>query len=272
MPGKILLPYDRNKNIRIKKHYEIRRHSKINFMLRKFDSFYKPIVLILVLTSMLSLLYYFFFKLNFFDVTTTQIIGVQKYVSENDLRELLNNKVYGTNIFSIDVNKLQKNLMTTFLGAKGISISRDFPRTIIVEVEERVPLALIFNKVSEDIYMVDEDGYVLGLIEPGNNKLPKIEYDGEIRIGIFINKKMVPIYTQLMLALKDDNVLASSMSFSSSYTSLFVDDSVEVLIGNEKDKRVSISIVANLLKQLTFEGKKPKKIDLRYDKVIVSYD
>jgi hypothetical protein len=45
-----------------------------------------------------------------------------------------------------------------------------------------------------------------------------------------------------------------------------------VMISSDKDIKNSIKVVASLDKELNLEGKSIKKIDLRYDKVIVSYD
>jgi hypothetical protein len=62
------------------------------------------------------------------------------------------------------------------------------------------------------------------------------------------------------------------MSFADKYTRVFMEDEVEVIFSNEKSINLSIDIVASLLRKLALEGRDVRKVDLRYDKVVVSYD
>ena len=80
------------------------------------------------------------------------------------------------------------------------------------------------------------------------------------------------MYLELVNALSEHKMKVSSMSFYPKYAQLYVNEGIEALVSNDKSRSDSISILGSLLKQLQLEGKKAKKVDLRYDKVIVSYD
>ncbi|KKS19373.1 MAG: hypothetical protein UU77_C0051G0005, partial [candidate division WWE3 bacterium GW2011_GWC1_41_7] len=77
---------------------------------------------------------------------------------------------------------------------------------------------------------------------------------------------------ELVDSISEHNLKVSSMSFYPNYAQLYTEGGIEVYIGNDKSKSESVTIIADLVKQLGLEDRKVKKIDLRYDKVIVSYE
>jgi len=243
---------------------------------RRMLPFLKPIPFFACLVSLAYVTYYLLFLSGLFRVTQIKVVGVKSFVNGTDLTEVVRGNVYGQSIFSINTAELENNLLQNFQGAKYINVYKTFPAGINVEVKERVPLALVYNDNLESYFMVDEDGYVLGVVDDSTTNLPKIKYEGEIRIGLFINKDMIPIYLDLVNAISENNIKVSSMSFYPSYALLYVNDGIEVFIDNAKNKNGSVIVLKDLLNQLELESQKDmqkiKKIDLRYDKVIVSYE
>ena len=223
-----------------------------------------------LILAVLSLIYLLFIKTNRFAITDISIQGAQTYVNSHDLEALVQNKAYGTNILLLDTSKLSKNLAQTFLGAKKIQIKRALPNKLAVVVTERAPMAVIYN--DNDYYIIDDEGYVLGVSDKNALALPKIRFEGDVKVGYFINSNLVPVYLELMSALSDQNVKASSVSFYPNYVQLYLDTSTQVLLSGTKNVEESVGTFADLYKQLGLEGKTVKKIDLRYDKVIVSYE
>jgi cell division septal protein FtsQ len=217
-------------------------------------------------------LYYLLFLSSYFKVDQLRVTGAGGFVNQTDLTEVVKGRVYGKSIFSFKNEELRASLKQNFQGAKDIKVHKIYPKAIGVEVSERVPLALINNGTSENFYMVDEDGYVLGIVDEQRTILPRIRYEGDIKIGFFVDKRMVPVYLELVNALNQEQVNATSMSFYPRFAKLFLASGTEAFFSNDKNKLDSVRLMTSIIKQLEAEGKKLQKIDLRYEKVSVSYD
>ncbi|MBT7349415.1 FtsQ-type POTRA domain-containing protein [candidate division WWE3 bacterium] len=215
--------------------------------------------------------YLVFVKHRYFDIQNLQVTGTKSFVSETDLLEVAKSRAYGHNLLSFDTSEFELSLMDTFQGAREIYASKKLPNVVKIEIIEREPLAIIHNLEREHFFLIDGDGYVLGQIEPGTSNFPEISYSGAIEVGYFLEKEIVSVYFELLSSLDNEKLSASSMSVSPRYVSLYTDDSIEVLVGKDKDIPQIVSVLSDLLKQLSTEGKDVKRVDLRYDKVIVSY-
>nr|EKD99706.1 MAG: hypothetical protein ACD_22C00195G0005 [uncultured bacterium] len=246
--------------------------AKTKVFWRKMVAVVKPFAVVVCVAAIGVAGYFALFKSSFFIVDAINITGTKNFVSLSDITEVTKNRVFGKSIFDFKEQELESVLASSFKGAKEIEVTKKLPSTVDIVVMERTPLALIFNTDPENPYMVDEDGYVLGLVEKDKTNLPEIKYEGDINVGSFVDETMVPVFIELIAALNEREIDASSMSFHQRYERLFVTNGVEVLIANDKNKSESVAVLETLLKQLALEGKKVKKIDLRYDKVIVSYD
>lgn len=226
----------------------------------------------LVVLIVLLGLYLLFVKYSVFNISGTEIEGANTYVSKTDLEELIKARSYGANLITFNTQKLRKTLLNDFQGAREISVSKKYPSSLKIKVWEREPRALVYGNDQSKLYLVDSEGYVLGRVSEKTTNLPKIFYDGEIAVGFFLNKELMSVYFELINAADIEKISASSVSIYSEYLVMYVEDSIEVLIGKSKDKSESIRILSNLLEQLKTEGKSAKRVDLRYDKVVVSYN
>ena len=239
---------------------------------RRFLKFANLLIFIAITLGLMGGLYYIFGISDFFKISNIEIIGAKSFVNHRDIKEVLQTKLYGKNILTIDVNASEKALSNTFLGAKNITLERKFPNRIDIIVNERVPLALIYNSNSPNVFMIDEDGYALGIVDENTTNLAKIRYEGDIKVGMFINKTLIPVYLELTKVLSKEEIKATSMSFYPRHVELFLNTGVKALLSSEKSITNSIGVLVSMLRQISLEGRQPRNIDLRYDKVIVSYD
>ncbi|MBP8960757.1 hypothetical protein KBG31_00860 [Patescibacteria group bacterium] len=242
---------------------------------RRFYLAFKKVKKALLTGFLVSLLlygvYYALFRSPFFIVKSLEIKGASTFVNSVDLWNYVKPKTLDQRIFLIDTKTLSKEVSEIFLGAKFIEVQKRYPSGIIVFVEERVPLALLKSDTLPEYFLVDEEGYLLGIVDPDYKNLPIINYVGELRIGEFVNRELVSTYFDLIASLAETKIKSSSMSFHKDYVSFYTKEGILVLIDNEKDKFFALSTLSQLLKSLDFEDKNPKSIDLRYDKVVVSY-
>ncbi len=238
---------------------------------RKFGKVVKALIISLSICGFVLAFYEIVLNSGTFRVSKIEISGTNTFVNETDLENLVHGKVSGKHIASLNTEIVQNLLKDNFLGAKNITVTKKLPNTVVVTVQERVPLAVVKSEKGNDYFMVDEDGYVLGLVNAETTNLPKIAYEGELYVGYFIDKDLIPLYLGLLTNLDSEKIPASSVSVSDRYVSFYIAGPTQVFVGKDKDIMSSIKLLAELVKQLGLEGKDVRKIDLRYDKVIVQY-
>ncbi len=242
---------------------------KTTYVGRRYKMFFKLSAVIIVLGGLGYFGYDWVFNSGKFDITNVQITGTQKFVNLDDVKTLVNTQVINKNYFLVKTPELEKTISTNFLGAKTIKVEKKFPNTVNVLIEERVPLAIVYKDA--DSYLIDGDGFVLGSVQQDFLDLPRINYDADIKIGTFLEKDVVPISIEILRESDREGLKVSSMSFNPRYTELYANN-VEVYIGNDKNKKNAIQTLSALIKKMLQDGKILKRVDLRYDKVIVLYD
>lgn len=240
-------------------------------MARKYRTPLRIFGVVFILSVIVYISYKYVYLNPKFSIKNVSVVGGGKFVNEEDFWNISKEKFTGKSIFSVKLQESSADLKNNFLGAKNVEVSKDYPDTIVVRIEERVPIALIRTSESRSYYLIDREGYVLGEVSDEFIGLPKIIYDGEIRVGAFINDKIVPVSVEILTEAGNAGLDVSSVSFRERYSKLYLGPT-EVFISNLKDINQSVSALEKLYKSLLLEGKSITKIDLRYDKVIVLYE
>lgn len=215
--------------------------------------------------------YFLVYRSNYFLVKEIKIEGAGTFVNLTDLRNLVTTNELGKNILFVNTNNLSRQIKDVFLGADQVEVSKKLPSVLYIKIKERVPLALLKNKTVPDYFMVDREGYLLGKVSPDYENLPKINYSGDLKVGKFINRDLIPLYQGILGMLDETRIKSSSMSFQKDHVSFYIPGGTEILVDDTKEVRNSFLTLAKLLQVLKLENKVPKFIDLRYDKVVVSY-
>lgn len=227
--------------------------------------------LVLMLFTILALILYRMTDKEYFNVKKVIVSGTHNFVNASDLATMAEQQLMGRHILKVEPERTEEILENSFQGAKEIKVYKDWPDEVQVVVSERIPLALIKSKTDEESYLVDDEGYVLGIVDESKTNLPRINYEGKAHVGQFLDKDLVPLYLDLLSTIDEQKLKASSVSVNDEYVNFYLDNKINVLIGKSKDIRRSVLIVSELLNQLKYEGKDVRKIDLRYDKVVVEY-
>lgn len=221
----------------------------------------------------LGLLGFYLFEVSdFLKVDQVEILGAKSFVNKSDLAEVVKTKALGKNIFFLNKEEIRQCLQENFQGARSIYVQKILPRELKISIDERVPMAVVMTPKLEESYLVDEEGYVLGIVEEKSTNLPNVQYEGNIKVGYFLDQKLISVYFEVLKALDEEEILASSVSVTPRYLRFFVNNLTEVFIGSDKDVSSAVKALRALITQLKAEGRNPKKIDLRYDKVSVSYE
>jgi cell division septal protein FtsQ len=255
------------KNIENKK----RRVISSRTVLRKRHGIVKKILISLFISGLCIFLFIKFHVADYFKISAVNVTGSHGFVSAEDVRNLTEKNAAGKFIFSVNEEELSNILLKNFLGAKKIYVRKNYPNSLDVFIEERVPLAVVYNSEGGR-FIIDSEGYVLGVVDENFSDLPEIKYEGSIMVGNFLERSIVPISTNILNFAALEKLRVSNMSFFSDYVRLYVNGGVEVYMDYDKDYRKSLKTVKALLKESDEGGKTLEKIDLRYDKVIVLYD
>lgn len=243
---------------------------------RVFARKYRTVIKILVVLLVLGLLSYLSYKYIYlspkFAVKTVSVVGGGKFVNLQDFKNISEQKTIGQSIFNIDPEELENLLKTNFLGARSVEASLDYPDTVVIKVEERMPVAVVTSGKKDAVhYLIDNEGYVLGEVSDEFMDLPEIIYEGDTRVGTFLDVRIVPVSIEILREAGNAGLNVSSISFKERYSKLYL-GATEVYLSNFKGIGESVEKLEKLYKNLLLEGKSVIKIDLRYDKVIVLYE
>ncbi len=254
---------------RIKDRKRGLKSSRVIF--RKHHGLAKKILVLILFIGVLSYLVYRFNILDYFKVSLVQVEGATDFVNAEDVKTLVERNSVGQSIFLLKTENVAEILRKSFLGAKKVEVEKDYPNKILITIEERIPLAVVYNNEGE-YFLIDSEGYVLGVIDESFSDLPKIKYEGYILVGTFLKKEMIPVSIEILQFAEKEELKISSMSFYPNHAKIFIGGNTEIFIGYDKDREKDLKTVNALIKKSAVEGKEIKKIDLRYDKVIVLYD
>ena len=133
------------KNINEKKRRVI--NSRV-VLRKKHGAFLK----ILLLTALLGIIVYLLIRFDvpgYFKISNVSIAGTERFVSTEDVRNIVERNAFGTFIFSVDEKSLSEIISKSFLGAKNVFVKKDYPNSLNVFIEERVPVAFVYNNEDE---------------------------------------------------------------------------------------------------------------------------
>ena len=214
-----------------------------------------------------------------FRVTRVDVLGEGRFVNLEDVRKIAETNVLGKDIIVVNTAGVVEAIAHNYLAAKSVKVTKSYPRTIQVTVTERVPIALLLAKdasllakESTSYYFVDAEGFVLGPADKTTTNLPIISYGQKVYVGKFLEENAISYYFELLHALDENSILVSTISAFPKYVQFYTGDSVEALFTVAQSPKSQAKILARMLESFKTEGKKPRKIDLRFDKVIVEFN
>lgn len=127
-----------------------------------------------------------------FQVKDTEISGNQKIQTqdiENLIKEKINKKLLffpQKSIFLVDSNEIVESLSEKFLQADSVILKRRLPATLIVEIQERLPLGVWCQ--GENCFYIDREGIIF---EENPSKTEFIIKSQEQRTQAFLGEKVI---------------------------------------------------------------------------------
>lgn len=198
------------KKNRYKKSYRTRKKRSI-FNVFKNKFFWLGLLFFIILSG---LTYLFIFS-SVFQIKEIAVLGTEK-TSAEEIRIIISNNT--KNIFLADLEEIDRMLLERYVQIGNVDIKRDLPDVLLVQIEERKPVAVISKY--EGYFFIDKEAVIFEEIseKPLEMLIIKSEED-------FIQKE------QLDQVLKINSVLRNDLK-------LFIE---EILIKSEK--RIDVETV-----------------------------
>lgn len=242
--------------------------SKYKKARRQYGTLISKIISVCVLFLLLGILTGLSSRYKLFEIKDIEVVGTRSYVSKADIKTMVSSIISSKNILFINTTELEKSIKDNFQGVGIVNINRRLNGNLLVTIIEREPIALITT--NRDTFGVDKEGYVLGILDPKTTNLPKLTYEGDIKVGLFLDKSLVPTYIDVIKSLDEEKIKVSSISITEFDVRIFVDKGIEVLIARDNYSRQFAKQIKEVLNYMKTSGKSARRIDLRYDKVILS--
>lgn len=203
----------------------------------------------------------------FFDVKTVDIRGINK-IPKEDVEKIVRDSAEKSGVWKADLKEI-KDGIEKFTLVKSVVVSRVLPDGIRVNVNERVPRAVV--QLGSGNFWADDDALILGAVEKNDERPPfalrgwnedktdKAVKDNQERVKIY--QKMLAEWQNFELAKRVDSVDLTDLQEPLA----IVQDSgeaVTIILSRENfGKRLQTG-----LEKIAGKGKEVKSLDLSSQK------
>jgi len=229
-----------------------------------------------------------FLRSDFFKVRKIEC-RVEKEACQAEIWNELNYLAFGKNLIFLK-RKIGEEILARYPIIKDLKIKKRLPNKLIFEFKKRSGVAVLgfeldlgegkssvlgkpVFETAKDFYIVDEEGVV---VEKENNPLLPLILLSEqfnLNIGQKVPKeeviKAIDLLTVLRLNLFEPKVAKIISPYS---LNVWLKEGVEVVLSFKKEAQIQLDSLQFILSRSKIEGKRIKKIDLRFDKPVVNYE
>lgn len=171
----------------------------------------------------------------------------------------------GKSFFFNDTGKLAWEIKNQEIKIDQVKIRKEFPGKLILEIKERQPLVVILGDNS--YFFVDKEGVIFSL-ELNGKDLPLLEIglqNPKIGSRIELERTKIP---QILAVL--NQVKISKIIVKDNQVQLETSEQCLIVLPMEASSN-KIEALQMILNRFKIEGKKLTKIDLRFEKPVISF-
>lgn len=212
-----------------------------------------------------------FIKSSYFTVGSVIVEG-NKYVSVEEIYRIAD--IPGTiNIFSLNTANIKMRLLHD-LRIDEVTVSRNFPGTIVINIKERKPIAYVASNYG--FLEVDKQGVVLGVFKNIKQiNVPMItgtRLENEY-VGDKIQNQAVKNIVNYLSILDEVtlNQLSEVNIKSSEETIIYTLNSIHIRLGNSERLADKAKLTNDMLHELDGEKNKIEYIDLSYASPVIKF-
>ncbi|MDO9027750.1 MAG: hypothetical protein Q7U68_02665, partial [Candidatus Roizmanbacteria bacterium] len=221
--------------------------------------------------SLLCLLFFFilFFINQFFLIKKVELISERKFLLSNK-DELINK-----NLIFINQDEIAKKIILENSSLKTVVVDKVWPATLKVTVYFYEPIAALI--VNKGFFNLSADGRILAKIKDGQSPLPIINYyqklnSNSFQTGDWIDYKDIQQTLFFIDKLGQINLMPLTIDIKGQDMLIFnLNGDKKIVFSNQKEKELQDYQLELIIRQFKIEGKKFKKIDLRFNKPIIEF-
>ncbi len=198
-----------------------------------------------------------------FDVDTVRVAGVDT-LDGAALAEI--SGLQGESMFRLNLEEATANLQA-LPQVKSVTFERDWPKSVTINIVERVPYA--FWSVGGREYTVDADGIVLAVGSPSGPAPRIIEPDANRIMGPGDQVHPDALALAARISFESPKILGQSVDILEyrpgiGVTAVF-SSGMRVTFGDERSYEYKVAVLSNLLLDLQARGvAQPRAVDLRF--------
>ena len=176
-------------------------------------------------------------------------------------------QVRGQNILLLDTKEVQKNIEANYYTVSDVSIKKKIPSTLIFRYTQRKPVAqVIYNN---QYFLIDAAGFIFAVSnEPAQAPIIDAQI-GTPAIGMIFEDAYRNIF-HFLETMRLNGITVSSVSIAYPTKIVFESDNLEIVSDSKGDEK-RVASLQMLLNGLKIEGRRPKYVDVRFDKPVVRF-
>lgn len=238
-----------------------------NILLTKFLNKFK----FFLFFSLLCLLFFsiLFFINQFFLIKKVELISDKKFLLANK------NELINKNLIFINQDKIAKKIILENSLLKTVILDKVWPVTLKITVYFYDPMAALI--VNQGFFNLSADGRILSKIKDGQPSLPIINYyqklnGNSFQTGDWIDYKDIQQTLFFIDKLRQINLVPLTIDIKGQDMLVFnLNGDKKIVFSNKKEKELQNYQLEFIIRQFKIEGKEFKKIDLRFEKPVISF-
>ncbi len=238
-----------------------------NILLMKFLNKLKFFLFFFFLCLLFFLI--LFFINQFFLIKKIELISERKFLLANR-DELINN-----NLIFINQDVIAKKIVSENSLLRQVVVDKVWPATLKVTVYFYEAIAALI--VNQGFLNLSADGRILSKIKDGQPSLPIINYyqklnGNSFQTGDWINYKDIKQTLFFIDKLRQINLSPLTIDIKGQDMLVFnLESDKKIIISNKKEKELQDYQLKLIIRQFKIEGKEFKKIDLRFEKPVITF-
>jgi len=252
----------------------MRKKNLLRKSINSYKKHFKILGFLLIAGAVLLFLWFIAAKSKLFAIKKIHVLPRElSLVSTEDVARILENRFLGKSFFGRE-KEFKGVIYTNFPVIKDVRYTISLPNSIAVELQEHKPYAYIKTGFQESYYVSDSDGVVLGARENIEDDLPIIYYDKEMLfLGKKISDKKILTALGILKELKEAGLSVLSCTVNEKISVILRESNTEALFseGWEEILKEKAILLQKIIQKYSIEGRKIKKIDLRFINPIIDF-
>lgn len=198
---------------------------------------------------------------SFFTIEDIKVVGDGVHIA-------ISERTFPKNLLFFPVEQVRSALLRDYPLLATVDIQRKFPHTLVIAVTTRAPIAILAT--GEQVVAVARGGVVTS--DSPHQPLPVVRIDvGEVHVGDIIADTRVLRSLQFLEISESVPLAVSEINIVDSLSLRAKTDTLDILFPQDKDLTGLGATLQTLLAGFRIKGSTPTRIDLRFDKPVVTF-